>query len=265
MHRKFAAWNGAIAEAIGAVGSDNFPHRIEAALASIIDFDILMVFAYLGSEKPVCLHHNMDPERAQTVVGAYVSGPYLLDPFFSAATDQGTKGVLRLRDMAPDRFQNSEYYRRHYGLTGIRDEVGIVCRPAGWTGVVISFTRPVDAPAFGRRDLASIRAAEPVIQTLAKRHWNQSASASTSAGEETEVSRDPIDETLNRMTDGILTPREIEISALVLRGHSSGSISRRLNIAEGTVKNHRKHIYQKLDVSSQSELFAMFILQLSGQ
>ena len=66
------------------------------------------------------------------------------------------------------------------------------------------------------------------------------------------------------MTDGILTPREIEITALVLQGHSSGSISRHLSIAPGTVKNHRKSIYQKLDVSSQSELFAMFIQQLSG-
>ncbi|GEO86117.1 helix-turn-helix transcriptional regulator [Ciceribacter naphthalenivorans] len=265
MDKEFSAWNEAIAEAIGAVGTNDFAPRIEAALRSIVDFDILMAFAYSGAEKPVCFYHNMNPERMRTVVDAYVSGPYLLDPFYGAATGPQIDGVLRLRDLAPDQFHNSEYYRRHYVLTGIRDEVGIVCRPAGWTGVVISFTRPVAAPAFGRRDLAAIRAAEPVIQTLAKRHWRHRASPATPAGWDTGTPPDPISETLSRMTDGILTPREIEITSLVLRGHSSGSISRHLSIAEGTVKIHRKNIYQKLDISSQSELFAMFILQLSGQ
>nr|WP_244625004.1 MULTISPECIES: helix-turn-helix transcriptional regulator [Rhizobiaceae] len=67
------------------------------------------------------------------------------------------------------------------------------------------------------------------------------------------------------MADGILTRREIEITSLILRGHSSRSIAETLNIAEGTVKIHRKNIYQKLGASSQSELFSMFIVQLSKQ
>ncbi|KGF70090.1 hypothetical protein LL06_07680 [Hoeflea sp. BAL378] len=263
--KAFSAWNEAIAKAIGAVGTAEFAHRLEAALGSIVDFDILMVFAYSGSEKPVCLYHNIDSRRARTVVDAYVSGPYILDPFYNTATDPQATGVKRLRDMAPDQFHKSEYFRRHYKLTGIRDEVGIICRPDGWTGVVISFTRPVAAPAFGRQDIAAIRASQPVIQTLADRHWRRNAAIATPAGWDAEVARDPIGEPLTRMTDGILTPREIEITSLVLQGHSSGSIARHLAIAPGTVKNHRKNIYHKLDVSSQSELFAMFIQQLSGQ
>lgn len=263
--KAFSAWNEAISKAISAVGTPEFAHRLEAALGSIVDFDILMVFAYSGPEKPVCLYHNIDSSRIRTVVDAYVSGPYILDPFYNTTMDPLATGVRRLRDMAPDQFHKSEYYRRHYKLTGIRDEVGIICRPDGWTGVVISFTRPVAAPAFGRPDIAAIRACVPVIQTLAERHWRQSASAAMPAGWDVELARDPIGEPLNRMTDGILTPREIEITSLVLQGHSSGSISRCLSIATGTVKNHRKNIYQKLDVSSQSELFAMFIQQLSGQ
>ena len=265
MDKAFSAWNEAIAKAISAVGTDTFAHRLEAALGSIVNFDIMMVFAYSRAEKPVCLFHNMDSTRARTVVDAYVSGPYILDPFYNTAIDPLATGVKRLRDMAPDQFHNSEYFRRHYKLTGIRDEVGIISRPEGWTGVVISFTRPVSAPAFGRQDIAAIRASHPVVQTLANRHWRRSASASAGAGSDVEAPRDPIGEPLSRMTDGILTPREIEITSLVLRGHSSGSIARHLNIAAGTVKNHRKSIYQKLDVSSQSELFAMFIQQLSAK
>ena len=264
MDRGFGGWNSALAGAIEALGAPEFPGRIEAALRSLIDFDILMVFAYSGPDKPRCPYHNIDRPRAETVIDAYVSGPYLLDPFYTAAMDPKVSGVRRLRDMAPDQFYSSEYFRQHYELTGIRDEVGIVCRPANWTGVVISFTRPISAPAFGRRDLSLIRAAEPVLRALCEKHWASDASAGR-PGTEAEPQRNPINETLNRMTNGILTPREIETTSLILRGHSNGSISERLAIAEGTVKIHRKNIYQKLDVSSQAELFAMFIQQMSGQ
>ena len=263
MEKGLAGWNSAVAGAIDALGSAEFPARIEMALRRLVDFDILMVFAYSGPDKPLCPYHNITPSRAETVIDAYVSGPYLLDPFYTAAMDAKVFGLRRLKDMAPDQFYSSEYFRQHYELTGIRDEVGIVCRPAHWTGVVVSFTRPVGAPAFGRRDLALIRDAEPVIRSLCERHWAADASAPRSR-EEAGHPRNPINDTLNRMTNGILTPREIETTSLILRGHSNASISERLAIAEGTVKIHRKNIYQKLDVSSQAELFAMFIQQMSG-
>lgn len=261
METGFAPWNRKIAAAIKAVGVADFPRRIEEALQAIVDLDIVMVFAYAGAGKPVCLYHNIDPLRAETVIDAYIRGPYLLDPFYSAATDPKATGVRQLRKMAPDQFYSSEYFRQHYGLTKIRDEVGIVCRPGGGVSVVISFTRPLSSPAFGRRDLQNIQDAEPLIRLLAEKHWsNARDSMKDSLGGETS---DPINATLNRMTDGVLTPREIEITSLVLRGHSSASIAGTLSIAEGTVKIHRKNIYQKLRISSQSELFSMFIFHLS--
>ena len=39
----------------------------------------------------------------------------------------------------------------------------------------------------------------------------------------------------------------------------AASIARNLDIAEGTVKNHRKSIYAKLGISSQRELFTQFV------
>lgn len=258
----FAPWNRKIAAAIQEVGTPDFPQRIEEALKAIIDLDIVMIFAYSGTEKPVCLYHNIDPARAAVVITAYANGPYLLDPFYRAATDPKAIGVRQLRRMAPDQFYSSEYFRRHYGLTKIRDEVGIVCRPAGSAAIVISFTRPMESPAFGRRDLKIIHDAEPVIRLLVERNWSH---ARLGTGETEGEPVDPMNATLNRMTGGVLTPREIEITSLILRGHSSAAIADALNIAEGTVKNHRKNIHQKLRISSQSELFSMFIFHLSKQ
>jgi len=50
-----------------------------------------------------------------------------------------------------------------------------------------------------------------------------------------------------------LTKREIEILRLLIKGTGNKMIGRRLNIAEGTVKVHIKHILKKLQLKSRVE------------
>ncbi|MGH3132989.1 MAG: HD domain-containing phosphohydrolase, partial [Gaiellaceae bacterium] len=56
-----------------------------------------------------------------------------------------------------------------------------------------------------------------------------------------------------------LTPREVEVLALIARGHSNREVARRLHLAEKTVGNHVEHIYAKIGSSTRAEasLFAM--------
>jgi DNA-binding NarL/FixJ family response regulator len=72
-------------------------------------------------------------------------------------------------------------------------------------------------------------------------------------------------EVLEQLFGGQLTPREIAICGLVLRGFPSASVAERLEIAVGTVKNHRKSIYRKLDITTERELFLMLFDYLNGQ
>ncbi len=46
---------------------------------------------------------------------------------------------------------------------------------------------------------------------------------------------------------------------LVLHGHSTKTVAEKLSISMETVKLHRKHAYAKLEVSSQAELFYLFL------
>ncbi|MDH3475929.1 MAG: LuxR C-terminal-related transcriptional regulator [Rhodospirillales bacterium] len=59
------------------------------------------------------------------------------------------------------------------------------------------------------------------------------------------------------------TPREQEIVALILEGHPTIAIAERLGLSRGTVKNHRRRIYHKLDITSERELFLLHIERLS--
>jgi DNA-binding CsgD family transcriptional regulator len=56
-----------------------------------------------------------------------------------------------------------------------------------------------------------------------------------------------------------LSKRQAEVAILILRGHSSLSISLELGISPQTVKVFRRQLYSKCNISSQSELFHMML------
>jgi DNA-binding CsgD family transcriptional regulator len=56
-----------------------------------------------------------------------------------------------------------------------------------------------------------------------------------------------------------LTPRECDIVELILTGYPTSLIAERLGLSRGTVKNHRRRIYDKLDITTERELFLMYI------
>jgi DNA-binding NarL/FixJ family response regulator len=58
-----------------------------------------------------------------------------------------------------------------------------------------------------------------------------------------------------------LTERERQIMRLVSEGLSNKEIGRRLKIADGTIKVHLHHIFQKLDIGNRTVLAALAITQ----
>lgn len=82
-----------------------------------------------------------------------------------------------------------------------------------------------------------------------------------STGSEAPV--DPVATGMRRF-DGVLTPREREIVELILKGYPTSLIAEQLRVSRGTVKNHRRRIYEKLDITSERELFLMLIDAVLG-
>ncbi len=61
-----------------------------------------------------------------------------------------------------------------------------------------------------------------------------------------------------------LSKRQSEIIELTLLGYSSYNIARKFELSEGTVRNHRKLIYDKMDVTTEREIFSMFLQYLTA-
>ena len=62
-----------------------------------------------------------------------------------------------------------------------------------------------------------------------------------------------------------LTPREADIVRLILQGYPSTSIADKLGVSRGTIKNHRLRLYEKLDITSEREIFLRYIYASIGQ
>jgi DNA-binding CsgD family transcriptional regulator len=260
------AWVALLSQCIDSIGAGNFPRRLVDALKSLADFDYSVVFAYDRNEKPSCLFHTFSPEKRVVFVDDYLKGPYLLDPFFKACGRKVDTGLYRLRDIAPDRFYQSEYYRSYYIQTGLSEEICYTFYLPKGVAVAISLMRSGDRSRFSAREFRLLDSVAPIVVSLAQRHWRDVPERldAKAAVEEPYQDRALIENTVSTLFSQRITPRETQVVAQVLEGHSSDSIATNLGISVGTVRIHRRNIYAKLRISSQQELFSIFLKRITA-
>lgn len=256
-------WHQGLGEAIQGLDTPRFAPGLARALRRVAPFDYMVIFAYRGEERPLDLHDDFGPEKRGIFVTVYQAGPYLLDPFYHAARGGIEPGLYRMRDLAPDRFYQSEYYRSYYVQTGLAEEIAFFLSPGAGVTVAMSLMRAGHSPAFSAREMTRLKAVAPVVIALAERHWRGLPQRFV-----IDAAAAPADDAMRAAFNAFgrhrLTQREYEVVTLVLRGHSSDAIGAALGIAPGTVKIHRKNIYAKLGIGSQAELFSMFVNSLGG-
>lgn len=260
--RTFAA----LAPLVGGASPDDraFGDDLAAMLATLVRFDHVVVFGYAGDERPVCLFDTFDAAQYDVFVAQYEVGPYLLDPFYRAMRER-RGGLHRMRDLAPDRFFSSEYVRSYYARTRLAEEIGFFVPIDGADGVVVSLMRAEARGAFPAREIATLKAVEPVVTALVLAQWSDlprrfaRPRSGTDAGRRGARTRTV--ETV--WTDLNLTAREAGVVDLVLRGYSSESIAAMLGISTGTVKVHRRNVYRKLNITSQTQLLSIYLDRVS--
>ena len=255
-----AAWITLLSRCIDSIGTDRFAENLISALKSVTDFDYLVSFAYHQKDQPICLFHTFTPNERVVFVDDYLKGPYLLDPFFTACGRQVETGLYRMRDIAPDRFLQSEYYRSYYVRTGLAEEICYTFYLLNDVAVVISLMRSGEGQRFSAREFRLLESVVPIVCSLGQRHWQSVPDWFEIESSEREPADTPtiIENTVSAIFGSRITPRETQVVAQVLEGHSSESIAKGLGISTGTVRIHRRNIYAKLDISSQQELFSIF-------
>ncbi|MCB1422326.1 MAG: helix-turn-helix transcriptional regulator [Nitratireductor sp.] len=249
----FEDWNQAVARVL-----DNGPAQqdFHDLVATILAFDVLMVFEY-SPGKARAVWHNVTGNRRKVIIDDYLLGPFLLDPFYTRAMSSPDPGLMVMRQLSPDQFHKSEFFRKHYHLTEIADEIGIAFEVNPGSVTVASITRPKRQMRFTPRERKRFENAAPLLAALGRKLWQRNSPTVGTSGTR------QIEHALKGFCGDVLSRREVEIVSLILKGHSSVSTGEVLGITPGTVKIHRKNIYAKLGISSQAELFNRFIRYIS--
>jgi len=246
------AWQSAVAELVAAEDRGDLCKALARAVGTVVHDDGTCLVAYRSQARPEVIHHTMTQRVAAHYIDRYLAGPYLLDPLYELALNAKRPGMFRFRDRSPDRFNVSAYYREYRLRTHLVDEADAVTPVAD--GLTLALVIGRRSSRFTPRELARLKGVGPVIHAAMGR-----------------IGRclDPrvqADELHQRMLDcfegfggELLTAREREVAVLLLKGHSAKSVARELQISPATVTVHRKHLYAKLQVTSQAALFAYFL------
>ena len=246
--------------AIRNAGTATGHQSILAFISALLPFTSSLSMVLLPEGRPILLHDDISPKRRELVVDAYLRGAYLLDPFYAYVCEKPGTGVVRLRDIQPDHFRKTEFFRYYYAHARLADEIGVIVPCDDGSHIFVSLGLATGTGSFPRRGRERLVSLLPVIEALLLRNWGDRPSRNDGL-----VPANRIQGNLNlrRILEldefECLTTREREVVELILLGNSSKSIARCFGIAVGTVKNHRKHVYRKLAIGSQSALFARFI------
>ncbi|QFU77326.1 LuxR family transcriptional regulator [Halioglobus maricola] len=243
-----------VAELINTTGSESFPRSMVAMLRELVPVDDATVIAYPGMDMPVIEYFEVPDEGGNSTLDRFVKGAFLLDPFYLAATRDQHAGVFRLRDLSPTGFRETEYYKAWYRDSNFIDECGFIV-PLGDQGFVnIALGKTAARSTFSKRELNTLAEIYPTVEALCQRHWTETAGSDTG-----DNLRAKLHSALEAFGSSLLTDRETQVINLVLHGHSTKTVADKLSISMETVKLHRKHAYAKLEVSSQAELFYLFL------
>ncbi|GGB63390.1 helix-turn-helix transcriptional regulator [Roseibium aquae] len=236
------------------IGTPGFGDALAQGLREVAPYDFAVIFGYVGSERPIDLFDDFPPDRRRLHVEEYQEGPYLLDPFFLITLEPAEPGLWRMREIAPDRFYQGEYYRNYYAQTGLAEEIGFLIRVNADLLIVVSLMRK--EKRFSSAEVRALRRVWPVIDAACRKHWKD---LTFSDRAQASSMGDRIESAFRSIGEGVLTARERQIVELTLRGHSADATGKLLSISSGTVRIHRRNIYTKLRISSQGELFSFFI------
>lgn len=258
---QLSKWNRDLSKAIAALGKEHFFQTLITAIRGQVTIDYPQVWLYHRDLPPQSLYHDIPNTALNCQIERYLEGPFREDPFYQTSMDRPRARIYRLSRVTAGNLQLSDYYRNYYADTGTVDEAVYVSKLRAGNVINISMMRLPHHGEFTNEQYERLyMMADPVAELL-KSHSERDDFAVAN------LIQPGIDHQINLAFStfgaSLLSPREKDVLELMLRGYGTNTSGQRLNIALETVRRHRKSIYRKLDVSSQTDLFSLFINSMS--
>lgn len=248
------AWHDAMGRVIETLDQPGFWTALVRLLGRYVPVDNWVVLIYSAGKPHVLAESPGADGGMDSLFQDYLKGLYLLDPFYITNRESPRSGLFRLQDVAPECFEQTDYYQRYFRLNIVTDEVHINVQLDDERTLSLSVGSQC---RFSLEQTALLGLVQPWVAALMRQRLNFEREPKE-APELTPNWQSRLEAATEQLTTP-LTAREMEVGLLLLSGCSNKEIARKLAISAETVKVHRKHMYSKLGIKSQSELFSLFL------
>lgn len=235
---------------IDSIGQADFYQEVERSFKQISTISKFKIISYPKSDKPAFLGGYREPEFDRI----YSEYAYLLDPFYNVINTEQRKEIVTLDSITRNDFQSSTYYDRFYHMTGWTNESNFIVSLGDEHTICLAYTAD-DMPLHELN--SELRPYLSSIKSAIRKHeaFIQPSVSTQSYALDYDISQNN-EQYLDLFG---LTKREKEVVNYILQGYPSSSIAELCYVSEGTIKNHRKNIYRKLNIHTQGELFRRFL------
>jgi DNA-binding CsgD family transcriptional regulator len=235
------------------IGEDDFGEALFHTTQMVGDVDHVMVFAFAEEEdRPrVVINTGLIPAAtAADAAAAYVEELYALDPNLPQVRAQ-PEGRAGWFEFDGGRGWDERLHRGFLVPTGISDMILFAVMQE--KVVYLVQMHRLYGHHFARAQRWLLTQIGELIAANIRKHFSYMHTL-----------RGPNQFLIGRvLTEAALfqsiTPRERLVCIGILTGHTSESIARNLSISVNSVLTYRKRLYEKLEISSQNELFVRII------
>jgi DNA-binding CsgD family transcriptional regulator len=246
--------NKFIAQSIDNIGQDTFHFQLSQQLKQVIHFDSLVMMLYSDYALPDVIHDEIQELSYRAFQDVYLKGAYLLSPLY-VGHRQRKYGFFTFEELSPEGFYQSEYYLSYYSKCGLKDQLILLIKINKQQTLAISLG--LLSGKYSPKQQQSLTDLSSIIRAVVDKHW-QLQQISPICSLQSRLQR-----SFDLFASSVLTLREQAVVQTLMRGHSSKSAAKELNISVDTERSYRKSAYAKLNINSQSELFHLLFSCLS--
>jgi DNA-binding CsgD family transcriptional regulator len=249
-----------LGEVTDLVGEPAFYPELLATLAEYLRTDLSMVMRYSKRNAPEYLiHDDLQAEHMEI----YLRGLYRVDPIYRLCRNERGEGVKDLTEISTAEELSGDYFNIFLRLTGMSDDLAILFPVGAEESLGLVYER---RSTFSKKEISEMRALFPMLNGLHRLHQRKLSAGPHTAtlapfNGHARTGLPPVDykTAVDAFLRAQLTPRERDIVGLVLLGYPTAKIAGKLGLSVNTIKNHRKRMYSKLDITTERELFLNFV------
>lgn len=252
------------------VGSDNFFAEFVSELEQRLGFNHFHVFLYRKSSTPIALANCPTVVTYPRGLHNYLTYTYVINPAYRAFQSGIASGIYLISELVnEDKLDDLS--------TGdvdvhIEESEPIGYRTPGWPKNMAEVIALISIPGEMCLDISVLTSLDgadtepsrrvlkqifPILEMVILKHFEKNG-----IGLETMQAIPGQEDKFRNFGHETLTTREQEVAQMILVGYGSSSMALKLGVALTTIKTHRRNIYAKLQISSQAELFSLFLLHL---